>query len=337
MNASGAWGSYVVGSLQSGAEHFSVRLDAAGRPAALVYDTVIASGSSAGDKAGVSGATPLRQPPVIAYVGSSAYHVHVVTVGTTSRLYETNVATGATTSVALGFQVSGALTLNPATNQLYLGGANGSVWVTTLTSGTAASDVALLLRVGTTVAPASGATLANVLYVGYAEVGGVPYVYALNPAQLTVFGVTSAGWTPAWAATPSAGYRYAAATASWTASSAVATLTAGSLASDLPLVVGSALLVPVYVAGSGCEAGVGYYDFFDFGNGTFPGSLALTQSGAAITANLRVGLGVAYTPSITAIRGGIAANPGSTGSTAPQAPLIGKGNLGAKAISWRQR
>lgn len=333
MDGSSNWGSYVVGSLQSGAEHYVLKLDATGTPTAVVYDSIVSGGSAAGDKAGATGNTPLRQPPVVAYIGNAAYYVYVVTVGTTSTLYETQIATGTTTSATLGFLVSSTLNLTTATGQLWLGAANGTIWVATL-GGTAASDAALLQQVGTVVAPSSGSALGNVLYVGYTEVSGVPYVYAMNPSQLTVFGVTSAGWTPLWASTPSAGYAYA--TAAWSTTSAVTPMTSGSVVSDVPIVVGGALLVPMYVAGTGCSAGSGYYDIFALASGQFPTALPLTRNNIPITSDLSVGLGPAYTPSLTAIAGGISANPGSAGSTTPQAPLVNGGTLTAKAISWRR-
>lgn len=335
MDANSTWGAYLIGSLQSGAEHFSVKLDSTGKPATMVFDATVASGWAAGDKAGTTGSAPLRQPPLVAYIGNSAYYVYVITVGSTSTLYETNVASGTTTSVPLGFQVSATLALTQSTNQLWIGGADGTVRMTTLTSGSASTDIALLQTIGTTVNPSTGSTLGKVLYVGYTEAGGVPYVYALNSSQLTVFGVTSAGWAPLWASTPSAGYAYNG--TAWSTSNTVTTLNAGAVVSDVPLVVGSSLLVPVYVQGSGCSAGTGYYDFFSFADGTFPTKLPLTRSGQPISSDLYVGLGPAYTPSLTRLSGGIGASPGSGGSTAPQTPLVGTGALGARSISWRRQ
>lgn len=334
MDGSGAWASYLVGSLQSGAEHFSVKLDASGTPTSLIYDNLVSNGAVAGDKAGVTGTTPLRQPPVTAYIGNAAYQVYVVTVGGISTLYETNVATGASTSTPLSFRVTSMLSINSSTNQLYLGGSDGTVWVTILSSGTAATDIALIQKIGTTVNPANGNALANVLYVGYTEQSGVPYVYALNAAQLTLFGVTSAGWTPLWASTPSAGYAYASST--WSTSTVVSKMTAGSVVSDLPIVDGGALLVPAFVSGSACTAGLGYYDFFNLANGAFPNNLPLYANNVKVTADLQVGVGPAFTPSLTLISGGVAANPGSQGSTVPTNPLTTPGTPFAKAVSWRQ-
>ncbi len=258
-------------------------------------------------------------------------------MGTTSTLYERDVtSTGPGTSAALpsGFKVSSVISLDASSNQLWLGGADGTVRFLQLGAGTAALDVATLTTIGTVVNPATSAALPNVLYLGYVEVKGIPYVFVENSAQITVFGVTSAGWTPLWAATPTQGYAYNG--TAWVTSTAVTTMTTGSLVSDLPIQVGPGLLVPTFVAGTACNPGTGYYDFFNLQDGTFPAT-GLTNNGTLITADLYVGTGPAFTPSITAISGGIALTPGSGGaSTPPPNPLVNKGGLGPRAISWTQ-
>jgi type IV pilus assembly protein PilY1 len=343
MNASNTWGTYVVGSLQSGAEHFSLALDStasasAGTPTNVIKDTVV-TGTSAGDAAGTAGTTPLRQPTVVAYVGNVAYHVYVVTSGTTSTLYESNVAAStAPSSASLGFQVSSIISLDASSNQLWLGGQDGSVRTLRIT-GDASADVPSMSTIGTVVTPSTGAALPKVLYVGYVEVGGIPYVYAANSAQITVFGIGSAGWVPLWATTPAQGYTYNQTTSSYVVSSTVTTMTSSSVISDLPLQVGSGLLVPTFVAGAAtCPAtpGSGYYDFFDLANGTFP-TTNLTYNGTPVIADMSIGSGPAFTPSLTAISGGIALSPGSLGNpNPPTSPLKNLGGLGPRAISWTQ-
>jgi hypothetical protein len=334
MDSGGTWGSYVVGSLQSGAQHYSLKLNGAGTPTSVVFDTVVTNGQAAGDKASSTiGATPLRSPTVVAYVGNNAFEVYVVTVGTTSTLYETNVATGATSSAPMSFTVSSALALNPATNQLYYGGANGSVWVMALMTGTANTDVSASMQIGTMVNPATGGAV-PVLYVGYTEIGPAPYMYALGTAQLTVFGVSSAGWRAQWATTPTQGWTYNG--TAWATSSTVTTLTAGSVVSDIPMVIGNALLVPAYVAGTGCSVGTGWYDFFNIASGIFPTDLSLTVNGQSVTSDINVGSGQALTPSVTLVSGGVALNDCSAGST----PCTGEqqlpGSSKGKAVTWRQ-
>ena len=354
MNSGGTWGSYIVGSFQSGAEHFSLALDASGAPSSVVYDTTISTGTSAGDLAGAIGTTPLRQPTVIAYMGNSAYSVYVVTVGSTSTLYERDVtSTVATVGAALpsGFKVSSVISLDPASNQLWLGGTDGTVRFLRLT-GAAATDVATLTTVGTTVKPSTGVAQ-PVLYVGYIRLKSIPYVYAVNSAQVTVFGIGTTGWTPLWASTPTQGYKYA--SGAYSASATVTTMTGSGLVSDMPLQLGTGLLVPIYVAGTACTAGTGYYDFFNLQDGTFPVT-NLTVNNVPVTSDLYIGLGPAFTPSITAIAGGNAYIPGSGGGAGtgggggggggsgpgpgpgpgPQNPMNSKGVVGSRAISWTQ-
>ena len=334
MDSSNNWASYVVGSFQSGAEHFSLKLSSAGVPTSAVYDLSTSGGTSAGDVSGAAGATPLRQPPVIAYIGNNALAVYVVTVGSTSTLYETNIATGTSTSTVLSFKVSGALTFNASTNELYLGGADGTVRVLTLTSVTAATSILNLQTIGTTVNPANGNTVTNVLYVGYAQVDGAQYVYAVNSTELTVFYVTSTGWTPLWASTPTQGYTYGG--TAWSTSSTVTTWTASSVASDIPLVINNALLLPVFVAGTNCNPGTGDYDLFNIVTGAFP-TVTFTINGSPVTADISDGPGRAFTPSITVTSSGLSLNSGSAGTTddSSQRMQMSVSNIN-KAISWRQ-
>ena len=335
MNSGGSWGTYVVGSFQSGAEHFSVSLDSTGAPTTVVYDSVVTGGTSSGDLAGATGSTPLRQPAIIAYIGNVAYEIYVITSGSTSTLYERDVTSTAAPSSAVltGIKVSSAISLDAASNRLWIGGADGTVRFLNLT-GVATTDVASLTTVGTTVTPSSGSTLANVLYVGYVEVNGIPYLFIENSSQVTVYGITATGWAPLWASTPTQGYVYS--SGAWATSSTVTTMTTSSVVSDLPIQIGPGLLVPVYVPGTACTAGLGYYDLFNLADGTFPGTI-LTVSSVLVTADLYVGSGPAFTPSITAIKGGIALPPGSGGGSTPtpNPPTI-TGGAGPRAISWTQ-
>ncbi len=340
------WATYVVGSFQGGAEHFSVKLDSSGKPTSMVYDSVVTGGTSAGDKAGVAGSTPLRQTPVIAYIGTSAYAVYVVTVGSVSTIYETNVATGTSTSAAFTTTVgtvTSALTLDPSTNRLYFGATdssgNNNVWVLGLTNA-AATDITHMQKIGTTVVPSSGAASTPILYVSNISISGIPYVYATNSAELTVFGISAAGWVPKWVSTTTQGYSYNG--TSYVTSTSVTTLTAGSVITDIPTQLGTSLIVPTFVAGTGCSLGTGNYDFFNVTDGTFPPLPGVTIAGVAITADLVVGSGPAFSPSVTLTKDGLALGPASKGGTAggPPTPstkpiLAGQGT-NSKYISWRQ-
>jgi len=336
LDENSAWATYVVGSLQGGAEHFVMKLDAStGAPNKMVYDAVVSNGAVAGDTAVATGNGPLRQPTVVAYVGNSAYMVYVITVGSTSTLYETNIATGATTSASLGLQVSSALSLDTTNNRLWYGASAGSLWQLTLT-GAASTDVGTATRTGTLVNPATGSTVTNPLYVGYAEVSGLPHFYALSSNEIEMFFVNSTGWVPEWAATTSAGYKYSTSNSTWSTITGAATLTASSVVSDFPIAIGTALLVPTYVPGSGCSAGTGWYDFFGIDTDKFPTDPVITQNGSAVTANYAVGSGPAFTPSVTFTSTGIELNNGSQGCTSNCGnPSIGN-TYPTTPFSWRQ-
>lgn len=330
-----AWGTYAVGSFQSGAEHYSVKLDANGNPATVVYDQVV-TGTAVGDSSAPTGTAPLRQPSIIAYIGNAAYSVYVTTLGTVSTLYETNVATGATTSMALSFQVSSALFLDPSTNQLWLGATTGNIYAATLTTGTAATDLATtnIQLQGQTVNPATGLALGNVQWIGSFSVNGTPYFYAMNAGQLTIFGVASTGWTPLFASTTSAGYTHA--SGAWAVSASVTTLTANAVVSDMPLVIGGALLVPVYVAGTGCNTGQAYYDLFSVTDGTFP-TAALAAAGLNVTSDIHIGSGIAFTPSVTLTPSGYSLQNGpSSCTTISCGNEPGTNKIVSGSMSWRQ-
>lgn len=363
MDGAAAWGSYLVGSFQSGAEHFSVKLDDTATPQKVVYDTVVSGGTSPGDAYGTTGTVPMHQAPLVAYVGNSAFAVYVVNTGTTSTLYEVNVATGASSAAALSVQVSSALFLEISTNRLWLGGADGSVWTGGVLTGNATADAAQMLKVATTINPVGGAVVKPVLYVGYGEVASVPYFYALDASLLTVYSIGPNGWKPLWAASTTAGYPYGS-TSFGAASAALTPLTAGSVVSDQPIIVGGSLLVPVYVPGSLCVAGRGYYDFFELASGRFPQldlvtkttpNLPLTYSdGRPITApiDLGAGSGPAFAPSLTLTSDGGALNQGAAGGTdcgnaagcpgnpnplLPPDVLLIKAKTLSAPVGWRQR
>ncbi len=348
-DALGTWSTYVVGSLQSGAEHFSLRLDDNGLPAAVVYDTVVSGGSAPGDKSGAVGATPMRQPVQIGRASGAAYAVYVVNAGSGSTLYEVNVATGAATSAALGFVPSSPLQVDFQAGRLWAGSTAGGVWGG-LYTGSATADAASMLRIGSTVNPASpSSTVTPVLYVGYAEVKGVPYVYAVNASQITMFGIGAAGWAPLWAASTGGGWRYA--SGGYTASTTVAPMLAGSVVSDIPYVVGPSLLLPSYVApaAGSCGYGSGYYQLYSLAGGGFPAGM-LTYRGVLVTSSVLVGSGAAFMPTSTVVRVGTAgfgvalnvgtqikdsASGGGTGSEIG-APMYPPRGTGSGPIAWRQ-
>ena len=154
-----------------------------------------------------------------------------------------------------------------------MGGADGIVRTLGFT-GNAATDAsaASVRSMFSTINPATNSgNVTPVTYVGYTEVDGVPYAYALNPSQITVFTVRSTGLGPVWASTPTAGYTYNTTTSQFASSTAVTTMTSNTVISDAPLILGSALILPLYQPpADSCGTGSGWYDFFDLSNGQFP-------------------------------------------------------------------
>ncbi|MBB4844773.1 type IV pilus assembly protein PilY1 [Paucibacter oligotrophus] len=330
----GNWASYVVGSLGSGAEHFSLRLNATGMPSKVVFGQTVAGGTAPGDKSAATGASPLRQIPQIVEIKGSLYYIYIVNLGGTSTLYEVNVATGASTSKPLGMNVSSSLYVDPQNKQLWMGSSSGDIWTTTLT-GNALSDALNTVKAASTLNPSnSGALVAPILYVGYTEYKGIPYMYAANASMLTMFGVSQTGWTPIWASTPSAGYRYS--SGLFASSADISTLTPGGVVSDMIRVDGNIMTVPMFAPpADSCGAGKGYYDFFDLSTGKFP-SIGITYAGNIISTRILIGAGPAFTPSWTLTDKGLGLYTKTKGDPgAPTPPIDTKIQNNATPIGWR--
>lgn len=334
VDGAGNWGSYVVGSALSGALHYSLKLGSSGVPVSQVYDIYVSSGSSPGDKAGATGAVPLHQAPQFVYINGKTYAVFVVNSGTVSTLYEVNVANASDqSSWQLPFVISSAVYVDSAYNRLWAGSAAGDIWKGTLT-GNAKNDVLAMSKAASTINPANNSSAVTpILYVGYTEVKGLPYIFAANSAQITVFGLSQTGYVPLWATTTSGGYTYNGST--FVASTALPALTSGSSMSDAPRVDGTTMIVPMFVPPTGCGSGTGYYDFFNLLNGQFPTTRMIYNSNV-VTANIVVGSGPAFTPSVTVTQQGVALNPGSAGNLTPQSPMVTPVRP-ISPISWKQR
>lgn len=332
-DSAGEWASYVVGSVGSGAEHFSMKLDLGGTPT-TVFSNIVPGGSAPGDKAAATGSSPLRQVPQIVTIGNAIYYIYVVNSGGTSTLYEVNVATGASSARALGATVSSALYVDPQNKQLWFGSSAGDVWTITLT-GNAQTDALNAIRAASTLSPSnSGALVSPILYVGYTEYKGIPYMYAANASMLTMFGVSQTGWTPIWASTPSAGYSYN--NGVFASSSGISTLTPGGIVSDLLRVDGNIMTVPMFAPPvDSCGTGSGYYDFFDLSTGKFP-SVGITYQDNVVTTRIYVGAGPAFTPSGTVTNKGLALYPKAKNDPSPpSAPINNPIKNNATPIGWR--
>jgi len=332
----GTWASYVVGSFKSGAEHFSLQLNASGFPVSVGYDVVVAGGTSSGDLSGATGAVPLHQTPQSLYLNGNTYSVFVVNSGATSTLYEINVGSGTVTSGALPFALSSAIYVDSQFNRAWVGSTAGAVWQGTLT-GNAVTDALSFSNQFTVINPATNSgTQTPLLYVTYTEYQGLPYVVVTAGSGITVYSLSQSGWTPVWSSLPTAGYAYSLSQSKYAASSTVTTMTTSGVVSDAPRVDGGVITVPIYVAPTNsCGSGSGYYDFFNLLNGTFPSNSKYIYNGVTLSSDIMVGPGPAYTPSVTVTSQGITLNPGTAGNLAPQSPLVAP-TRPLSPIGWRQ-
>ena len=352
QDGGGGWGSYIVGSLQSGAEHFILKLNSSGVPTSVIYDGIIPGATSPGDvTAQIPGNAPAHQPTQIVRVtqpyGFATYMVYVANTTiagvTTSRLYEQNVATGAVTIGVLPFVLTSALQYDQPSNQLFAGDGSGRVW-SLVTSGSAAADVTSATVLATTRNPANGALATPVLYIGYAEIKDQAYLWAFNPSEITVFTNITGAWLPVFSATNAQGYKYN--SGSFAVDGTVNKLeNAPGVVSDTPVLINGALFVPTYVPVA-CGPGSAYADFFNITNGKIPTNLFL--NGTAITSNLYVGSGISFAASSIINSGGVSVYTGAENNQPqldangnplppqPNKPLTSK-STDNTAVHWRQR
>ncbi|MHB8409464.1 MAG: hypothetical protein ACYDHY_15455 [Acidiferrobacterales bacterium] len=355
VNPAGTWATYLVGTDDGGAGWYDLALSATGGPAVSVALPALPSGA----------VYPQRQAPVVANVpmtvgsGSSAstqvqqIAAYVANTGSgssaTSTLYEFNVATGASTSYAISIgsnkaiaaQVSSILYLDPASNAIYFGDAGGNVYEMPVT-GNAQTDESNITLLGTT---QDGLP---VLFVGYEDLNGEPYLWAASQSGLTVFGIGAAGWQPLWASSGTTGYTYAAQTSSWsTATTIPALLPAGQSAgavqiSAAPTLVDGILIVPTYLVPSTSAntcgiAGNGYYDFFDIVSGAFPLDAIKTSGGQYLTGDQYVGVGAPFTPTVSISPTGLPVLGGTTQTVTPVQPIEFSKHAIDTIVQWREQ
>lgn len=361
----GTWGTYVIGSANYGALWYDLKVTDATSgtdvpaPSQVVatfgpYQSTMPANTTALPNVNGTVTFPQRQAPEVATVNGSQYAAFLVnatnTTGsgstavttTTTYLYEFNIATGVSTNAQIPATTAGVGTGNYVTSNLYydsdsdvlyFGTHNGNVYSMSFT-GSASTDVANIGSLGTT------EDQQPVLYVGYQTYDNQPYLWAASNSVITLFGVNNVGWSPLWASGPGVAYTYG--TSSWspaTSSSSVTTLQSGATISDLPLVVNGVLVVPVYVPPSAeaqaCNIlGEGYYDFFTLSSGAFPQN-TVSQNGTYLTADLALGQGKAYSPSIS-ISGTALPLYGSTQQAqSPQSPLLFSRSAQNTIVQWR--
>ena len=329
------WATYIVGTAAGGSYHYALQLttntSGAPMPTNQTWGVSVAGGSS-----------PQEQAPVIATINGQQYAlftVNTTTNGTTtSKFYEVNVATGAgaSTSATLPFVAYSSMTYVPATGTLWMGDAKGGVWSMNV-SGSASADASAALQVAT-MSPAGA-----VLFVGYTEIGGLPYIWAASANEIEAFSLSGANSLPLWASTGGnspTGY-LGNGSGSLSTSTAVMALQTGGQISAAPALINGVLVVPVYVPPtSSCAiTGTGYYDLFDLVSGGLP-KISITYKNNVITNGIiSLGLGIPYTPTYTVTASGTLVYPGNSQPVTPTtgiSPIQFGGNVMNKPISWRQ-
>ena len=335
----GNWSTYVVGTAAGGSYHYALQLatstSGAPMPSKQTWGVSVKNGSS-----------PQEQAPIIATVNGQQFAVFTVnttsmvngTKTTTSQLYEVNVATGAGSSspATLPFVANSSITYVPSTGTFWMGDAKGGIWSLNM-SGTASADAGGSVRVAT-VSPAAG-----VNFVGYTEIGGLPYIWAASQNEIEAFSLSGGVAQPIWASSggnsPS-GF-LANGSGGLTSSNAVMALQTNGQISAAPALINGVLVVPVYVPPTGTcgETGTGYYDLFDLVSGGLP-KIPITYKNNAVTNGIiSLGLGTPYTPSYSVTASGTLVYPGNSQPPLPTQginPILFGGNVMNKPIAWRQ-
>ncbi len=347
VDASGNWATYVIGSAEGGGYWYDLKLTSSGAPDAVIQAPSVPTGAT----------YPQRQAPVVANVpvattvnGQNVTQVQQIAAfvantgsgsSATSTLYEFNVATGSANSYAISIghsgaiaaQVSSNLFYDAASQQLYFGDAAGNVYVMPITDN-AQSDVGNIASLGTT---KDGLPIE---FLGFQQENTAPYLWAASQSGMTVFGIGTAGWQPLWATDTTSGYVYNSANSSWTTSSSVGSLQATAQISAMPVVVNNSLIVPAYVppstSAANCDIlGSGYYDFFNLTTGSFPTNSIMGSSGSYLTGDEYIGIGVAYSPTVSISSTGLPVLGGTQQTVAPSAPLVfSKSGINA-VVQWR--
>ncbi|MDD4885705.1 MAG: hypothetical protein PHO64_02135 [Thiomonas sp.] len=333
------WSTYVVGTAAGGAYHYALQLatntSGAPMPSKQTWGISVTNGSS-----------PQEQAPVIATINGQQYAVFTVntttttrgTTTTTSKLYEVNVATGANSafSATLPFIANSSITYVPSTGTLWMGDTKGGVWSLNV-SGSASTDASGSVKVAA-MTPAD-----PVNFVGYTEIGGLPYIWAASKKEIEAFSLSGANSQPIWAsAGGSSPSGYLPNNSGGLASNtAVMALQVNGEISAAPALINGVLVVPVYVPPTGTcgETGTGYYDLFDLVSGGLP-KIPITYKNNAVTNGvISLGLGIPYTPSYTVTASGTLVYPGNSQPPSPAQginPIEFGGSVMNKPIAWRQ-
>ncbi len=351
-DASGNWATYVVGTAQNGALHYDLQLT--GCSTAGVACTPGISKVWFDQQSGfTSPPQAAPQAPAIWWDANNvAYAYYFTTSSAASYLNVKRLYDGSTSSVKLGFTPSSTSYVDVAGGKLYVGDTTGNIWSFDLTTGTTASKVTGPTLVGT-VPNETGA--GAVRYLGMAQTSTGIYLWATNDHQVTVFKFTggaiassTTGWTTWWwSSTGGSGYYASTGMTTTTANPGVSSTTApywldsGSTITDSSAVEASTLIVPVTITPqSSCGISTAQYDFFDLALGTFPQNKFYDQNHNYLTANPVIGLGTAFSPTISQNGNGSAivygtASQNSQGKIGFQVAATSGLHVGPGVVGWQ--
>ena len=309
-DANGSWATYVVGTAQSGALHYDLKLTGCSSSACNPTISKVWYDNQSG---ATSPPQSAPQAPATWWDGNGvAYAYYFTTSGSTSYFNVMRLYDGSISKVKVSFTPSSTTFVDVLGGKLYVGDTQGNIWSFDLTTGTTASGVTGPTLVGTV---PNETAAGPIRYQGYAQTSSGIYIWATTDHQVTVFkftggAVTSSatGWTPWWwSSTSGSGYfsnglmvttstdpgRFSTTAPYW--------IDAGGTITDKSAVEAGTLIVPVTVSPStaSCGAAIAKYDFFDLGSGTFPQKKFHDLNGNVITSNPVIGLGTAYSPAIS--------------------------------------
>ena len=338
--SSSAWATYIVGGAQQGAIQYALQLTSTG-----------ALNSEAWEQDNANAITPNPVAPVIFRLvpgSGTAYEAAVLNTTTTttaSTLVMTNVATGVADTITLPF-VAGSQPYIDNSNDIFIGDNAGNVWMGSLLS--ASGQLATKISwtplnntapspIGTnfgTSASTSGGTGA-ITYVDGAYYNGVEYMTLQSAGRVTTLQDGANGWAPLW--TSYAGGSDTFTSGNYVTSTSVASLPSNTIVTNPVQIINGAVILPVSVPPGStdgtCAASTAEYYYYMLDNGGFPSGV-FGSGGQGLKGPLKVGTGVAYTPSIAIMNGQLRLQGMSSGGVGPS--MITQGPPPAGPASWRE-
>lgn len=309
-DGSGNWATYVVGTAQSGALHYDLKLTGCTSPTSACTPQ-IAKVWLDNQPGATSPPTSAPQAPQVWWDSNGvAYAYYFTTSGGHSYINVMRLYDGSTSKAQVSFTPSSTSYVDALGGNLYVGDASGNIWSFDLTAGTTASSLSASL-IG---AVANAATAGPVRYLGIGQTSSGDYLWATTDHGVDVFKFTggavassTTGWTLWWwSSTSGSGYFNGSSMTTTSSDPGVSSTTApywldaGGTVTDASAIEGNALIVPVTVTSPGtCAAPTAKYDYFELDSGVFPQNQFHLLNGSLLTSNPVIGYGTAFSPVIS--------------------------------------